>query len=181
MKNEITTSAPQQNGDAAAKLAVDRAAQADQYGVSQTPFHTHNGSDSNRVSFGDLTNKQLIIPVMLAGTAPATAGNYGIFYTAPFQCRFFSANEVHATAGTDGSAVTVQIEKLTGTTVPGSGTVLLSSGFNMKGTINTVQYGTLGSIQKTNFSLAKGDRLALKLTGTPTTVANAVFTITLVF
>lgn len=153
----------------------------DQFGVAQTPFHTHNDIDSPKISFFDLKSRLLVLPVILAGTAPATAGNYGIFYTAPFSCRFLSVNEVHTTAGSDAGAVTVQIEKLISTTAPGSGTVLLSSGINMKGTANTVQYGTLASIQKTNFSLKKSDRLALKLTGTPTAVANAVFTVTLIF
>lgn len=171
---------PQQNdAQEEAQLVVDRNAAQDQYGVSQTPFHTHNGADSNRVSFSDIRNRLQVESVVLAGTAPATAGNYGVFFTAPFPCRLVAASECHATAGSDASSVTVQVERLTGTTAPGSGTALLASGFNMKGTANTVQYGTLASIQKTSFTLAKGDRLALKLTGTPTAVANAVFMVTL--
>lgn len=172
-------SAPSSSDDA--QLVVNRNAVQNQYGVSQTPFHIHNGSDSNRVSFIDLTNRLQIEKVVLAGTAPATAGNYNMFFIAPFKCRFIAASEVHGTLGTDAGAVTVQIERLIGTTAPGSGTALLATGFNMKGTINTVQYGILATIQKTLFTLNKGDRLAFLLTGTPTAIANAVFTVTLIY
>jgi len=72
--------------------------------------------------------------------------------------------------------VTLQVEKLTGTTAPGSGTSLLTTAFNLKSTINTVVTGvltpTVGAIQ-----LAAGDRLALKLSGTPTSVANVTVTV----
>jgi hypothetical protein len=160
---------------------IGKADTANQFGVAQTPFHTHNGADSQRVSFSNLTDRLTLQTITLAGITPATAGNYGMFFIAPFPVRFVSAAEVHATAGTDGSAVTVQIEKLTSTTVPGSGTVLLLAGFNMKGAINTVQYGTLAAASKKTFYLLKGDRLALKLTGTPTAIANAVFTVGLLY
>jgi hypothetical protein len=92
------------------------------------------------------------------------------------------AQESHATAGNDAGAVTLQLEKLTGTTAPGSGTALLTdnsnAGFNLKGTANTVQTGTLtgtvGSLQ-----LAVGDRLAWKVAGTPTAVVGVVASVRL--
>lgn len=153
----------------------------DQFGVSQTPFHTHNGSDSPQLNEANLVNRSLTIPLYLPGTSPATAGNYGQFFVAPFKCIFGGASEVHAVLGTDGSAVTLQIEKLTGTTASGSGTSLLSAGFNLKGTINTVQNGVLARVAKSTFSLNKGDRLGLALTGTPTAVAGLAVTIQLSF
>ena len=79
--------------------------------------------------------------------------------------------EVHETAGTDGSAVTVTLEKLTGTQAPDAGTVLLSSALSLKAIANTVQTGTLVStVSSRNFNA--GDRLCLKDAGVLTTVAN---------
>lgn len=124
------------------------------------------------------TIKRLVpvpIAVRLKSTEGATAANYGTFFTADKTYNLVSANEVHGTKGTDGSAVSLQIEKLTGTTAAGSGTVLLSTAFNLKGTINTVQYGALVTTGAT--VLNSGDRLALKLTGTPTAVADLVATV----
>lgn len=111
----------------------------------------------------------------LKNAEPATAANYGLFFTSDKAYKVDSIVEVHGTSGTDASAVTLQIEKLTGTTAMGSGTNILTTAFNLKGTINTPQYGTL--VQTENIVLRKGDRMALKLTGTPTAVANLNVTV----
>lgn len=110
------------------------------------------------------------------GTSAATAGNYSIFFQADRSLGILSVAEIHVTKGTDASAVSLQLEKLTGTTAPGSGTTLLTTAFDLKGTINTVQYGNITASAGKN-SLQKGDRLAAKLTGTPTAVANVVMTV----
>lgn len=154
--------------------AIDDNSGINQFAVTQTPFHTHNKLDSPGVSFQNLINRNEILHVVLFGTQAATAGNYNVFFIAPYKCLFMGATEVHSALGTDGSAVTLQIEKLTGTTASGSGTVLLSSGFDLKAPINTVQTANLALIPNINFNLAIGDRLGLKLTGTPTSVANVV-------
>jgi hypothetical protein len=90
--------------------------------------------------------------------------------------------EVHTTAGSHGSAVSLQVEKCTGTTAPGSGTNLLTNnsdvGFNLKGTANTVQEGTLIATRATR-QLAAGDRLALDFAGTLTALAGVCVTIKL--
>jgi len=90
--------------------------------------------------------------------------------------------EVHGTLGTNGSAVNVNLEKLTGTTAPGSGTQLLTdntnAGFDCKATINTVQTGTLTSTAA-DLTLAAGDRLGLNFTGTVTALAGQVVTVQL--
>ena len=90
--------------------------------------------------------------------------------------------EVHTTAGSHGSAVSLQVEKCTGTTAPGSGTNLLTNnsdvGFNLKGTANTVQEGTLTATRATR-QLAAGDRLALDFAGTLTALAGVCVTIKL--
>lgn len=139
------------------------------------PNHRHTGTDSLAISFGDLTNRQQAIWWTIPGTQAATATNYATIFIAPFPCTLVQAFEVHATAGTDGSAVTLQVEKLTGTTAAGSGTSLLSSAFNLKGTANTVQEASIVQSSTNgvrNATLQAGDRLALKKSGTLTSVAN---------
>lgn len=113
------------------------------------------------------------------GTSGATAANYGMFFQADRAVGVASITEIHATAGTDTGAVTLQVEKLTGTTAPGSGTSLLSSAFDLKGTKNTTQYGSLTTSNPTALALGRGDRLGVVLTGTPTAVANVVVTVIL--
>ncbi len=157
----------------------DRNSGIDQFAVSQTPFHTHNGADSQNVNFKDLIGRYEFVNQTLSGTTPATAGNYGVFFIAPYPCIFMGATEVHQTAGSDGSAVTVQIEKLTGITASGSGTNLLITGFNMKGVANTVQTAQKANIRKNLFNLDSGDRLGLVLSGTPTSIASATFIVQL--
>ncbi len=122
-------------------------------------------------------NSMIQYPVSanLEGTSAATAANYGIFFTANKTLRVIEVTEIHTTLGTDAGAVTLQLEKLTGTTALDSGTTLLSTAFNLKGTINTVQYGTL--VLTGDVILARGDRLALKDAGTLTAVAGMSLTV----
>lgn len=98
------------------------------------------------------------------------------FFVAPQACKVTAISEVHSTLGTDAGAVTAVVTKDTGTAAPGAGTSLHQSGsFNLKGANNTVQNATLSTTPAT-LTLAAGDRLAVKLTGTPTAVAGAVVT-----
>ena len=87
-----------------------------------------------------------------------------IFYTAPFPCEVIRIEEIHTTAATDSAAVTLQVEKLTGTTAPGSGTTLLASTIDLKGTANTV-VERKGLDLTGDTVLAPGNRLALKYSG----------------
>ncbi len=84
---------------------------------------------------------------------------------------------VHSTAGTNGSAVNLQVTKDTSTNAPGAGTDLLTNntnaGFNCKGTINVVQTGAL-SATTANLWLAAGDRLSVDFAGTTTALAGVV-------
>lgn len=159
---------------------IDNDNQVNQFAVAQTPFHTHNGSDSSRVPMVNLKDKYQVISYTVPGTSAATAGNYSTFFTAPYNLSIRNITEVHAVLGTDGGAVTVDVEKLTGTQAPGAGVVLTRSAFNLKSTINTVVTGTLSDVLGA-IDLVVGDRLALKLTGTPTSVANVTITITINF
>lgn len=76
-----------------------------------------------------------------------------------------------------GAAAVLNVEKLTGTTAPGSGTALLTSSFDLTTTVNTVNTGaltaTLASLQ-----LAVGDRLSAKLGGVLTGLVGCCLVIT---
>src|SRR3989304_3804080 len=61
------------------------------------------------------------VSLALAATAAATAANYGRFYVATQRVRVTKISEVHQTAGTDGGAVTLDVERLQGTEALGSG------------------------------------------------------------
>jgi len=104
------------------------------------------------------------------------------FFVAPYACQVTAVSEVHSTAGTDTNPVNVQVVKDTGTTAPGGGTDLLTNnsnaGFNLKGTDNTVQTGTLtGTVA--SLRLAAGDRLSVDFAGTLTALAGVVVTVAL--
>jgi hypothetical protein len=104
------------------------------------------------------------------------------FYVAPSAVRVVAVSEVHSTAGSDGSAVNLQVTKDVSTDAPGGGTDLLTNnanaGFNLKGTANTTQVGTL-TATVASLKLAAGDRLSVDFAGTLTAVAGVVVTVTL--
>lgn len=93
-----------------------------------------------------------------------------------------AVSEVHSVAGTNGSAVNLQLTKDTGTTAPGGGTDLLTNnsnaGFDLKGTANTVQNGTLIATTA-SLRLTAGDRLSVDYAGTLTSLAGVVVIVVL--
>lgn len=118
--------------------------------------------------------------VLATNAAILTAGDSAIFI-ADTDYELLMASEVHSTLGTDGSAVTLDLERLTGTTAVGSGTSLLSSTFNLKATINTVveksiANGGLPSSAASRF-IGDGDRIGMNLTGTLTAVTGMCLTL----
>lgn len=127
-----------------------------------------------------LRNRMETITAVVQGTAGATATNYSIFWIAPYDCIIDSIREVHSVLGTDGGAVTLDVEKLTGTQASGAGTDILASTIDLKGTIDTVVQGTLSSTIST-LQVAENDRLGLVLAGTPTSVANVVVTLQVIY
>lgn len=80
------------------------------------------------------------------------------------------------TAGTNGSAVTADITKDTSTNAPGAGTSILLAAQSVKGTANVAVYPALAASAAT-LTMALGDRLALKMTGTLTALADLVVTV----
>lgn len=143
-------------------------------GILTTPplqDHFHNGFDASPVQFADIARKKIWVHHTIVGTAAATAGNYAVFFIAPFDCTLTEFKEVHQTAGGDVGAVTLTLEKLTGTQALDAGAAMLQSTINLKATANTVQTGTLTDTLS-NRALKRGDRLALDDAGTLTDVAN---------
>lgn len=135
------------------------------------PDHSHNGYDSDPIDFLEIRRRRIWIPHTVVGTAAATATNYGVFWIAPFACTLVEFREVHQTAGTDAGAVTLQLEKLTGTQALDAGATMLNATLSLKATINSVQTATLTNTFA-NRNLARGDRLAMLDAGTLTSCAN---------
>lgn len=122
-------------------------------------------------------DQRAFITIVIPDTSAATAANYGVFFTATRSCRLISVKERHKTAGTDGSAVTLQIERLTSGTALDAGTELLTSALSLKATADTTQSGTLIQARY----LTEGDSLALKDAGTLTNVAHVEVTIEIAY
>ena len=123
-----------------------------------------------------LTVGGVIVPQKVVLTLPgfsASSVSQSVFI-ADAAYNVASIQEVHGTASSSG---TLMLEKLTGTTAPGSGTASLTGTMSLSGTANTVVSGTLNA--DASIVLAAGDRLGLKFAGTMTSLANAVVTITL--
>lgn len=138
----------------------------------QLPDHYHNGFDVSRVNFIDIYQRKAWIPWTIAGTSADISGNYGVFLNNQIGSGLVNGFWAsHQVAGSDGGAVNLQLEKLTGTQAPDAGATLLSVGINLKGTANTVVSGTLTSTL-TNRNIALGDRLALRDSGTLTALSN---------
>lgn len=136
--------------------------------------HKHNGLDGTTP-----ITQTVFVPVSLVATSAATAANYGVFFIAQRNCVVVDIMEAHTVAGSDGGAVTLQVERLQGTTALDSGNVLLSTAFDLKSTANTYVRGAL--VKDGSTSLKRGDRLALKDSGVLTAVAGVCVTVTIKF
>lgn len=138
-------------------------------------------TDTNELVFGAASSGQTLrrvpryVPVQFWMLANASLADQA-FFVADRAYTVVAIKEVHSVAGTDGSAVSLQVVKDTATDAPGAGTDLLSAGFDMKGTANTVQSGALAASAAT-LKLAAGDRLAVDFAGTLTTLAGVVVTV----
>lgn len=88
----------------------------------------------------------------------------------------YRINEVHTTAEATAGSLTLIPKKQTGTTVVGSGTALITSSFNMKGTAQTVQTATMTSTAA-DLILATGDRVGIDFSAGGTELAGVTVTI----
>lgn len=161
-----------------AQTVHDENSTSDQFSVSQVAFHTHNNADSPAIDFKNIRNRSEFINFDLPGSQGQTTNNWGVIFTAPYSCAVIGITEVHQTAESTATTMTVQLEKLKGTTASGSGTTLLVTPFNLKGTANTVQTGTLNTSSANTgliaFNLVAGDRLGLVLTTTGSSPATLI-------
>lgn len=123
-----------------------------------------------------LTVAGIIVPVYK--TAPVS-----LFVTDVSKAIYIATEAVQLVAvrvvfGIASVSGTLNIEKLTGTTVPGSGTALLTGTISLAGTANTVLSGTL-SATTADLQLAAGNRIGIVLAGTLTSLVGAVVEIDL--
>jgi hypothetical protein len=102
---------------------------------------------------------------IINASSPAAA----IYAIADAAMELVAVQEVHSVVG--GSGATLTVEKLTGTTAPGSGTALTGAA-SLTGTINTLQTVALtGTSAQVQF--AAGDRVSIRLGGTLTGLVGA--------
>ena len=137
------------------------------------------GSDaaSNLALFADASRRPAGAPVTKYIAANGSLATQTIFI-ATRACKILSITEIHTTAGTNGSAVTLNITKETGTQAPGAGVSVQTGTFDMKGTASTLQTAVLSGVPSI-LTLAAGDRLSMKFTGTLTTLAGVTVTVML--
>lgn len=146
-------------------------------------WHNHDGTNSKQIPFSSIIQKKLYVPYNVTGAATSSSA-IGVFFIAPFPMTLSGVWESHGTAGTAGGAVTLQIEKLTGTQAAGAGVNMLATAIDLKGAINTVIYypdtfttrflsQDFDATYGTKYvALQGGDRIALKTSGTLTSVAD---------
>jgi hypothetical protein len=94
-----------------------------------------------------------------------------IFGICPVRSKLIAVKEVHGTAGSDGGAVTLSIERLQGTETSGNGDAVVNATINLKGTADTVQSGTIVNTSSIDV-FEEGNRVGINVTGTTTSVAN---------
>lgn len=94
-------------------------------------------------------------------------------FIAPFACRITAIQGVPRVAGSDGSAVTLAFYKCADGVAVGSGSLLHSGTYNMKGTADTNQALTLTNDQ-TALNMVAGDRIGYVLTGTATSAVGSI-------
>ena len=122
----------------------------------------------------ELSNEQYIVADHYIASSVADVQ----FFTAPVKCQVVAVREVHATAGNDAGAVTGTIRRCQGTEAATAGDDLLSATINFKGTALTEQTPALTTTNG-DLILEAGNRLALDVTGTTTTLAGVIISVLL--
>lgn len=119
---------------------------------------------------------RIVLAVHIQSAASAVDQNV---FVADRAYQVVSITESHAVAGTDGSAVTLDVKKCTGSQAPSAGTSMFFAGtISLKGTANSATTMSLTGTTAT-LQLAAGNRIAFDITGTPTSYAGGVVTIVL--
>jgi hypothetical protein len=129
-----------------------------------------SGNPSASGATSDSSQSANLLPLEYVVSVPLAAGTVtGPVFISDDSYQLVGVKTVFGTASTSG---TVQLEKLTGTTAPGSGTAMLTGTVALSGTANTVTSGTLVASQST-LQLNPGDRVGLVIAGTMTNLATA--------
>lgn len=134
-------------------------------------------SNYNKAEQNDSVKNNIYIPVTfnLSGTSAATAGNYGYVFSANRSCEIVYVAYIYKTAGTDGGTVEIQLEKLPSGVALGSGDSILTYAGSLKQTAGILYKQELASSQAR--FVREGESVAIKLTGTPTSVNDLCVTI----
>lgn len=125
-----------------------------------------------------LTVNSIIVPQTKTLSFPLNALNIAVSSSLFVADEAYQLTAVKASWGVASVSMSFNIEKLTGTTAPGSGTTLLQSVIDTSGIANTVNTGTLSSTVS-DLQFAVGDRLGIKIAGTITSLVGMVVTFTL--
>ena len=111
----------------------------------------------------------------VVGTDAATATNYPIFYVANVACFLIEARMRHTVAG--GASSKVHVVKIAdGASATGAHKSMLTTGFSLDGTANTVQLRGTTTVLA-GFNLRPGDAMALRADGTLTSAENVIVTV----
>jgi hypothetical protein len=133
-------------------------------------------SDASTCGAGKIINSRA-----LTVNLSASSGTTENIFICPSNYQVTEVREVHAVAGGTGAAF--NLERLTGTTAPGSGIAIMTATAPLNGTANTTQTVPASSITVTSGSagtqLQAGDRLGIVLSGTLTGLANCLVQVTL--
>lgn len=132
------------------------------------------GASDNTPYYNPDGTERYLAPIVVPVFIDAATVDRNVF-TAPFACELVAATEVHGVASSSG---TLQVQKCTGTTAPGSGTPLLTGTVSLAGAANTVIGASLIATTASK-RFAAGDRCAIDIGGTMTNLAGGV--VTLVF
>lgn len=122
-----------------------------------------------------------VVPVsyQIPGTQAQTAANFTTpFFVADRNYEVIEFAERHQVAGSDGSPVTIMLNKVPSGTAPASGTNVLTATLSLKTTADTIQYGTITTTLP-NFTLARGDSLSVVSAGTLTALQGVTVSVLL--
>lgn len=119
------------------------------------------------------------VSAFVPSTDAATATLYPVFYVATVPCFLLEAKLRHDVNG--GAGATIDVERLINTTAKGSGRSMLKTKFNVSSdvpaAIARTTISTGASIASAGYQLDPGDAVALRATGTLTSLANVAVTL----
>ena len=124
--------------------------------------------ENQQIFYENIDNKiGIVVSRDYPYTTAQTATNFGYIFTVPFPFEVFSVTEKHDVAGT--VSPVLDILKVPNGVTLASGTSILASTFDLTSTADTAVIKQ-GLTLSTNRTFAPFDSLALKMTGTLTTL-----------